>query len=125
MQSFHTDAAPQAIGPYVQAVACNGFVFLSGQTPLVPETMQLAGDDIETQARQVLANLGAILKEAGLTPADVVQCRVYLTDMAEFQAMNAIYAAFFGDHKPARTTIQAAALPMGAKVEIECMAVQT
>lgn len=124
MDILHTDAAPKAIGPYAQAVAQGGFVFCSGQLPLVPETMLLAGDGIESQTKQVLANIKAVLAEAGCTQEHVVQARVFLIDLAEFQTVNALYAEFFGSHTPARTTIQVAALPMGARVEIECLAMR-
>ncbi|MCA1945256.1 MAG: RidA family protein [Desulfovibrio sp.] len=124
MQFLHTDKAPKAIGPYSQAVIAGGFVFMSGQIPLIPGTTELAGTEIESQTRQVLANIGAVLEAAGCTPADVVQSRVFLADMKDFQAMNALYAGFFGEHKPVRTTIQVAGLPMGALVEIECLAMK-
>ncbi|GAB7080995.1 RidA family protein [Megalodesulfovibrio paquesii] len=122
MQFLHTDKAPKAIGPYSQSVVAGGFLFMSGQIPLIPGTTELAGTDIESQTRQVLANIAAVLESAGCTPADVIQSRVFLADLKDFQAMNALYATFFGEHKPVRTTVQVAGLPMGALVEIECLA---
>jgi 2-iminobutanoate/2-iminopropanoate deaminase len=111
-----------AVGPYSHAVASGGFVFLSGQTPLDPATGRLAGGDIGAQTRQCLANLGAVLGAAGLGFDDVVECHVFLLDMADFAAMNAAYAEHFAPPYPARTTIGVAALPLGARVEIRMVA---
>jgi 2-iminobutanoate/2-iminopropanoate deaminase len=111
-----------AVGPYSHAVASGGFVFLSGQTPLDPATGALTEGDIGAQARQCLANLGAVLSGAGLDFSDVVECNVFLVDMADFPAMNAVYAEHFEEPYPARTTIGVAALPLGARIEIKLVA---
>ncbi|MFZ5562406.1 MAG: RidA family protein [Thermodesulfobacteriota bacterium] len=123
MDFISTDAAPAAVGPYSQAVRKGNLLFCSGQIGLVPGTRALAGNDTVTQVRQVLENLRAVLKAAGLLPSHVVKTTIFLTDMADFGQVNEIYAAFFGDHRPARSTVQVAALPLGARVEIECIAV--
>lgn len=117
-----TPNAPAAIGPYSQAIIANGFVFCAGQTPLVPETKMLIEGDISVQTRQVLENIKAILEAAGSDLAHVVKTTVYLQDMGDFGSMNAVYSEYLGDAPPARTTIQAAALPLGAQVEIEAIA---
>ena len=122
MRAWHTDRAPAAIGPYSQAVEANGFVFTAGQIGLVPGTADLVGQDVETQARQALENLGAILDQAGLSYGDVVKTTVYLADMSEFPLVNAIYANYFQEPYPARSTVAAAALPKGARVEIDVVA---
>ncbi|MBI2309098.1 MAG: deaminase [Rhodocyclales bacterium] len=121
MEFVATKDAPPAIGPYSQAVACDGWLFTSGQIPLSAAGEKVAGG-IERQTGQVLDNLAAILASRGLGLADVVSTSVYLTDLGEFAAMNAVYAARFGSHLPARTTIQVAALPTGARVEIGAVA---
>ncbi len=121
--AFHsTDAAPRAIGPYSQATSAGGFLFTSGQIALDPVTGALLADSFESEARTVFANLGAVLAAAGCGFADVVKATVYLADMADFPLLNRIYAEAFGDHKPARSTVQAAALPRGARVEIDLVA---
>lgn len=109
--------------PYSPAVQANGFVFLSGQVPLDPETRQLVAGDIEEQARQTLENLKGVLDAAGCAPADVVKTTVYLTDMSHYAAVNAVYAEVFPTDPPARTAIAVAALPFGALIEIEAIAV--
>jgi len=120
---FHSTAeAPRAIGPYSQAVSSAGFLFTSGQIALDPATGEMVGDDLEQQARRVFANLAAVLRAAGCGFGDVVKATVYLADMADFPALNAIYAEAFGDHKPARSTVQAAALPKAARLEIDLVA---
>ena len=121
MEFVATKDAPPAIGPYSQAVACDGWLFTSGQIPLTAAGDKVGGD-IARQTGQVLDNLEAILASRGLAFADVVSTSVYLTDLGEFAAMNAVYAARFGSHLPARTTIQVAALPTGARVEIGAVA---
>jgi len=118
-----TSAAPAAIGPYSQAVGIGELVFLSGQIPLDPTTGELVGEDVELQCRQCLTNLGAVLEAAGLGFDDVVRTTIFLADMADFQAVNAIYAEHFGDARPARSTVQVAALPRRARVEIDAIAV--
>ena len=118
----HTDDAPEAIGPYSQAVVTDGWVFCSGQIPLVPGTMEILEGDIEAQTDRVLTNLAAVLEAAGSSLARVVKTTVFLADMDDFQAMNGVYARHFGDHRPARAAVQAARLPKGVDVEIECVA---
>lgn len=118
---IETDAAPAAIGPYCQAVVSGEWVFCSGQLALDPSTGEMVGDgDIEAETRQVLDNLHAVLREAGAGRADVVKATVYLADMGEFSTVNEVYAAFFADVvPPARATVEVAALPKGARVEID------
>jgi 2-iminobutanoate/2-iminopropanoate deaminase len=113
-----------AVGPYSQGVAADRLVFLSGQTPLDPATGALVGGGIEEQTRRCLDNLAAVLEGAGLGLDDVVKCTVFLTDMADFAAMNAAYRGYFAEPFPARTTIGVAALPLGAAVEIELVALR-
>lgn len=117
-----TEAAPAAIGPYSQAVSVGGFLFTSGQIGLDPATGTMVDGGFEAQARRVFANLAAVLDSAGCTFADVVKATVYVADMADFPVLNGIYAEAFGDHKPARSTVQAAALPLAARVEIDLVA---
>lgn len=122
MQTLHTDRAPAAIGPYSQAVEAGGFLFTAGQIGLVPGTGEFVATDVESQAEQALANLRAILDAAGLSLADVVKTTVYLADMDEFPLVNAIYAQHFAEPFPARSTVAARGLPMGARVEIDVVA---
>jgi 2-iminobutanoate/2-iminopropanoate deaminase len=120
----YTDSAPKPIGPYSQAVVASGsLVFTAGQIPLDPATGKVDGDDIATQTRRALANVGEILKKAGSSPQKVVKTTVFLKDMDEFAGMNAVYAEFFGTHAPARSTVEVARLPKDVKVEIEAIAV--
>ena len=121
MKSFHTDKAPAAVGPYVQAIGTEEFVFTSGQIPLNPETGELE-TEITAAARQVLNNIKAILEEAGSSIDKVIKCTVFLADINDFAAVNEVYKEYFSDHKPARSAIQVAALPLGASVEIEAIA---
>ena len=121
-KAIATQAAPAAIGPYSQAIEANGTLFISGQIPLDPATGEFSADDIKGQTRQVFRNIGAILKEAGL--GFVVQATVYLADIADFAAMNEVYAEFFTAPYPARAAFQVAALPKNAKVEIGVTAVR-
>lgn len=123
MQQVHTDNAPAAIGPYSQAIVANGFVFTAGQVPFDPQSMQLVQGDIAAQTEQVMKNLQAILTQAGADLSSVVKTTVFLQDMNDFAAMNEVYARHFGEHKPARSTVQVARLPRDAAVEIECVAV--
>lgn len=116
-----TDSAPAAIGPYSQAVRLGGLLFTSGQIPLTPAGELVAGG-IEEQTRQVLTNLQAVLAAEGATLADVVKTTVFLKDMNQFAAFNEVYASFFGDHKPARSTVEVARLPKDVFVEIEGIA---
>jgi len=112
-----------AVGPYAHGVDANGFVYLSGQTPLDAATGQLVAGGIEVQTRQCFRNLEAVLRAAGLALDDVVKCNVFLTDMDDFAVMNGVYARQFSEPYPARTTIGVAALPLGARIEIEMIAV--
>lgn len=114
--------APKAIGPYSQAVRAGGLVYTSGQIPLDPATGNLVEGPFEEQAHQVFRNLAAVLREAGSSFDRVLKATVYVTDLANFAALNAIYAQHFGEHKPARTTIEAKALPKGAALEIDLIA---
>jgi len=122
MRFHHSDGAPAAIGPYSQAVSAGGFLFTSGQVALHPESGELVASDFAAQARRVFANLGAVLASAGCGFGDVVRATVYVVDLADFATLNALYAEVFGDHKPARSTVQVAALPKGARVEIDLIA---
>jgi 2-iminobutanoate/2-iminopropanoate deaminase len=122
MESIQTDRAPQAIGPYSQAIKANGFIFASGQIPLDPATMQIVEGGIEEQTARVLDNLKAVLEDAGSSLDRVVKTTVYLADMNEFRVMNEIYARYFGATKPARATVQVARLPRDVKVEIDVVA---
>jgi 2-iminobutanoate/2-iminopropanoate deaminase len=117
-----TEKAPAAIGPYSQAMVSDGLVFCSGQIPMDPETMQLTEGDVAVQTDQVMRNLAAVLAAAGASLNTVVKTTVFLSDMGDFTAMNEVYARHFGDHKPARATVQAAALPKNVAVEIEAIA---
>ena len=117
-----TDKAPAAIGPYSQGIRVGNLVFTAGQVGLVPGTKEFAGTDITSQTRQALQNLQAVLEAGGSCLAHVVKTTVFIADMKEFPLMNEIYAQFFGANAPARSTVQVAALPMGARVEIEAIA---
>lgn len=121
-QIVKTGLAPEAIGPYSQAIKAGGFVFASGQIPLDPETGKFVAGGIAEQTRQVMKNLAAVLNAAGSDLQLVVKTTVFLADMAEFAAMNEVYGTFFLDEPPARATVQAAALPRDARVEIEAVA---
>jgi 2-iminobutanoate/2-iminopropanoate deaminase len=123
MEFIASSDAPKAIGPYSQAVKIGNIVYTSGQISLDPDTGNLVEGDFSAQARRVFGNLRAVLHQAGGDFRNVVKATVYLTDLGNFQALNNIYAECFGEHKPARTTIQAAALPKGAAIEIDLIAV--
>ena len=118
---IHTDKAPAAVGPYVQAIQAGDTLFSSGQLGLIPETGALP-EGVEAQARQSLANIRAILDKAGYTVSDVVKTTVFLADMGDFAAMNEVYASFFASPFPARSAVAVKTLPKGALVEIECIA---
>ncbi len=119
---IQTEQAPAAIGPYVQGRKGGGMVFVSGQLGLDPATGEFAGEDLDAQTRQALANVRAILKAAGCELTDVAAVDVFLADMADFVAFNNIYQTFFGDHKPARAVVAVKDLPKSGKVEIKCIA---
>lgn len=121
-QIIATERAPQAIGPYSQAIVANGFVFASGQIPIDPETGQFVEGGISEQTEQVLRNVSNLLEAAGTSLARVVKTTVFLADMKDFAAMNETYARFFGENPPARSTVQAGRLPRDARVEIEVVA---
>lgn len=123
MQIIHTDNAPKAIGPYSQAVKANNMLFVSGQVPFVPETMEIVEGGVKEQTAQSLKNVESILKEAGLDFKDVVKTTVFIKDMNEFAQINEVYSEFFKDHKPARACVEVARLPKDVRVEIEVIAV--
>ncbi len=118
-----TDKAPKAIGPYSQGIVANGFIFASGQIPIIPASGELQTGTIEDQTRQALQNLGAVLEAAGSSLQDVVKATVFLQDMNDFSRMNAVYQEFFKAPYPARAAIQVARLPRDVKVEVEAVAV--
>ena len=121
MDLITASEAPAAIGPYSHAVVRNGLAYCSGALPLDPESMTLV-EGIEAQSEQVLKNMAAVLSASGSSLAQVVKTTIFLANMADFPVVNGIYAEAFGDHKPARSTVQLAALPLGASIEIECIA---
>jgi 2-iminobutanoate/2-iminopropanoate deaminase len=123
MNYVATEKAPKAIGPYSQAVRTGNVLYASGQIPIDPATGELIGGDFAAQARRVFANLAAVLEAAGTDFQHVVKATVYLTNLADFQTLNGIYAEQFGDHKPARSTVGVAQLPKGATVEVDVVAV--
>ena len=118
-----TSEAPAAIGPYSQAVRSGNFLFCSGQIPLDPKSGQIVSGDIATQTRRVLDNVGAVLKAEGLTFENIVKTTIFLTDLGDFQTVNETYGSYFKQQAPARSTVQVSALPKGANVEIEVVAV--
>ena len=121
-EAIRTDAAPKAIGPYEQAIKINGFVFTAGQIPIDPKTGNLVEGGIAAQTRQVLENLKAVLDASGSSIDRVVKATVFLKNMSDFPRMNDIYAGYFGNSKPARSTVAVAELPRGALVEIDLVA---
>ncbi len=122
-QVITTADAPAAIGPYSQAIRVGNLVFTSGQIPLHPHTGDIVGETAAEQARQVLQNLQAVLQAAGASLQNVVKTTIFLTDLSQFAAVNAVYAEFFPENPPARSTVQVAALPRGVQVEIEAIAI--
>jgi 2-iminobutanoate/2-iminopropanoate deaminase len=122
MKQIQTSGAPAAIGPYSQAISVDGWLYCSGQIPLDPATGKMVDGGTDVQARQVLRNMTAVLEAADLGMADVVRTTIFLVDLGEFGMVNEIYAEAFGDAKPARATVEVSALPMGARVEIDCIA---
>lgn len=123
MKLIHTDKAPKAIGPYSQAVKACNMLFVSGQVPFNPETMEIVEGGVKEQTAQSLRNVEAILKEAGLDFSNVVKSTVFIKDMNEFTQINEVYSEFFKENKPARACVEVARLPRDARVEIEVIAV--
>ena len=121
---IHTEKAPAAVGPYSQAIEAKGTLYVSGQIPFVPETMKCVSEDVSEQTKQSLKNVEAIILEAGYTKTDVVKCQIFIKDMNDFALINKVYADFFGDHKPARATVEVARLPKDVKVEIDAVCVK-
>ena len=121
--TISTQGAPRAIGPYSQGITANGFLFTAGQVGFDPASGELVDGGIAEQTHRVLQNIRAILRAGGTDVANVVKTTVFLVDMADFALMNEVYAEFFGDHRPARSTVAVASLPRGARVEIEAIAV--
>lgn len=122
LKRIHTEEAPAAIGPYSQAIVVDGWVFCSGQIPLDPQTGEMLTGSVAGQTDLVLKNLACVLEEAGSSLDHVVKTTVFLSDMNTFAEMNEVYAKHFGEHRPARAAVQAAALPRFCDVEIECVA---
>ncbi|MEO0454053.1 MAG: RidA family protein [Verrucomicrobiota bacterium] len=120
MEFIQTDQAPAAVGPYSQAVQAGGFLYVSGQIPLMPQSGECP-EGIEAQTQQVLKNLEAVIQEAGAQLKDVVKTTIFLTDLGQFTTVNGIYAEAFGNHRPARATVEVSALPKGVEVEIEAV----
>ncbi len=122
MKKIYAEQAPKAIGPYAHAIQSGNLIFCSGQTPLHPDTMLIEGRDASEQTLRVLNNLETVLKAAGCDRTHIVKTSVFLKNFADFELMNKTYEAFFGEHKPARTTVEVSRLPKEALVEIECVA---
>ncbi|MBX2969208.1 MAG: RidA family protein [Cyclobacteriaceae bacterium] len=122
MKKIFTEQAPKAIGPYSHAIRSGNLIFCSGQTPLNPQTMLIEGATVTEQTNLVLSNLETVLKAEGCTSSHIIKTSVFLKNFADFEKMNKAYEAFFGDHKPARTTVEVSRLPKDALVEIECVA---
>lgn len=122
MKLINAPAAPDALGPYSHAAELNGILYCSGQIPLDPATMKLVDGGIEAQTSQVIENMKAVLAYSNSSLENIMKTTIFLADMADFPAVNAIYAEAFGDHKPARSTVQVAKLPLGALIEIESIA---
>lgn len=122
MKTIYSEYAPKAIGPYCHAIQSGNLIFCSGQTPLNPQTMTIEGINITEQTTVVLNNLESVLKAAGCDRNHIIKTSVFLKNFADFEKMNKAYEAFFGDHKPARTTVEVSRLPKEALVEIECIA---
>ncbi|HYW35450.1 MAG TPA: RidA family protein [Balneolaceae bacterium] len=121
-RTIHTSNAPEAIGPYSQATIHNGIIYCSGQIGIVPGTGEFAGEDVKTQADQVMKNLKAVLKEAGSGFDKVLKCSIFLADMDDFSVVNKIYGEYFPENPPARETVAAKTLPKNCRVEVGCIA---
>jgi len=124
MKTIETKQAPAAIGPYSQAVEVNGTLYVSGQIPFDPVTMELVSEDVKIQTEQCLKNIDAIVKEAGYEKENIAKCVIFIKDMNDFAIINDAYAAYFGDHKPARACVEVARLPKDVQVEIDAIAVK-
>lgn len=124
MEFIATEHAPRAIGPYCQATVVGNVIYTAGQIALDPTTMEMAGKDVAEQTDRVLQNLAAVLEAAGSSLQHVLKTTVFLADMADFQAMNEVYARHFGNHRPARSTVAVQTLPKGARVEIDAIALK-
>lgn len=124
MKIIQTKNAPKAVGPYSQGVVAGNTLYVSGQIPYVPETMQPIGSDIKSQTKQSLQNVLGIVEEAGFQKENIVKCGVFLQDMNMFKDMNEVYAEFFGDHKPARFAVEVRRLPLDVLVEIDAIVVK-
>ena len=124
VKTLHTDKAPAAVGPYSQATEVNGFIFTSGQIPLIPETGELVSDDIKKATARSLDNIKAILEEAGSSLDKVLKVNIFLDDVNDFAAVNEVYAEYFSEHKPARSCVEVANLPKNGLLEIEAIAVK-
>jgi len=122
IQVIHSDRAPKAVGPYSQAMIHDGVLYTSGQIGLDPTAGVLVGEGVEEQTEQVTNNLSAVLDSAGANVLDIIKVNIYLTDMSDFPLVNAIYAAWLGEHRPARATVAVSALPLAAKVEMDLIA---
>ena len=122
IQVIHSDQAPKAVGPYSQAMLHGGMLYTSGQIGLDPVAGALVAEGVEAQAEQVMKNLSAVLKAAGAEVSDIIKVNIYLTDMGDFPLVNALYADWLGEHRPARATVAVAALPLAAKVEMDLIA---
>lgn len=122
LNRISVEGAPNAIGPYAQGIVAGGFLFTAGQVPLDPATMKLVEGDIAAQTARIFDNLAAVLAGAGCAFADVAKATVFLIDMGDFSEMNKVFAERFGDHRPARSTVQVSRLPAGARVEIDLVA---
>jgi 2-iminobutanoate/2-iminopropanoate deaminase len=118
----HSEQAPAAIGPYSQAVSQDGWVFTAGQVGLDPSTGELVPGGIEAETRRALKNLGHVLEAGGCSVPDILKATIYLADMGDFATVNELYAEFLGDHRPARSTVEVAGLPKGARIEIDLVA---
>ena len=123
MQIIQTDDAPQAIGPYSQAIEANGMIFVSGQIPLDKDGNIIGEEDVEVQTNQVIQNLNEVLKAAGSSLDKIVKSTIYLSSMEDFAKVNEVYAAYFQKHKPARATVEVSRLPKDVLVEIDCIAI--
>jgi len=121
LQAVHTNQAPKAVGAYSQAVKHQGMLYTSGQVGLDPESGQMVADDVASQAKQVVANLSAVIEAAGGQLNQIIKVTIFLENMDDFSVVNQIYAAWLGEHRPARSTVAVAALPLAAKVEMDCI----